>query len=45
MVALVATIHVSFCLVRDAVAPKKSWMVGLKPTMTTLFRIKRRANP
>jgi hypothetical protein len=36
MVALVATIHVFFCRRPDAATLKKSWMVGLKPTMTTL---------
>jgi hypothetical protein len=34
MVALVATIHVFFRQRRDPALPKKSWMVGLKPTMT-----------
>jgi hypothetical protein len=36
MVALVATIHAFFRQPRDAATPKKPWMVGLKPTMTTL---------
>jgi hypothetical protein len=34
MLALVASIHDFFYSLADRVAPKKSWMVGTRPTMT-----------
>jgi hypothetical protein len=45
MVALVATIHDFFGSAEASGEQKKTWMVGTRPTMTTLFGVGGGANP